>query len=499
MTDLRSNLAANLAGMAWTAGLQFLFVRVYLSYLGVEGYALIGFFLMILGVSRIFDFGGGATINRELARRAGSASDHMEMRDLLRTLELLSWLVGIVLGALLIGAAPWIATQWLSSGKIGSSTIEASLILMGLALALQWPSSLYQSGLFGLERQVRLNVIRIATTTLLHVGAVVVLVFLSPTLTGYFSWVVFASALQSIWYRWALWKAMPGLGSGRVRPRLVGTIWRFATGIAAITVLSLLMTQLDKLILSKLISLEMFGYYMIAALLASSLVIIIDPVFNTLFPRFSALAPNNVQSLELLYHRGAQLMALLLLPLAITLAFFSEELILLWTGDQMVAEMAAPIASLLISGTAVNGILNLPYALQLSYGWTRMAFLIAAGMALIYLPLLLVLVRYFGVLGAATAWVVVNLLSLLVGPVVTHRYLLVGAYAQWIRKDVLLPLAGSILSCSLVAWILPREGNWLDMGAIVLAFTLAFGATVLLASEMRREFKLMATRALTKI
>ena len=53
--------------------------------------------------------------------------------------------------------------------------------------------------------------------------------------------------------------------------------------------LSLLLTQLDKVMLSKLVSLEQYGYYALAAAVANLLYMVITPVSQAYYPHFSSL------------------------------------------------------------------------------------------------------------------------------------------------------------------------------------------------------------------
>ena len=53
--------------------------------------------------------------------------------------------------------------------------------------------------------------------------------------------------------------------------QLLKGIWRFTAGMSGISILAVILTQLDKVILSKMLSLEMFGYYTLASMVAMSL------------------------------------------------------------------------------------------------------------------------------------------------------------------------------------------------------------------------------------
>jgi hypothetical protein len=58
------------------------------------------------------------------------------------------------------------------------------------------------------------------------------------------------------------------------------------------------------------------------------------------------------------------------LPIAAVISVFSFDVFRLWTGSAEIAHNAAPIASILVIGSALNGLMVLPYSLQLAHGWT---------------------------------------------------------------------------------------------------------------------------------
>jgi len=81
------NAAANFAANIWLALLSIIFVPVYLYYIGIETYGLIGIFSSIQAFIVLLDFGLSPTLNRELARLAALKNQTQEMQDIKRTLE----------------------------------------------------------------------------------------------------------------------------------------------------------------------------------------------------------------------------------------------------------------------------------------------------------------------------------------------------------------------------------------------------------------------------
>jgi O-antigen/teichoic acid export membrane protein len=312
--------------------------------------------------------------------------------------------------------------------------------------------------LLGLQRQVVHNGITIAISTLSGGGALLVLWLVSPTVSAFFTWQIAVSLMQAGVTTFALWRCLPGVGhTARFDPGTTRNIWGFAAGMSGITITALMLTQLDKVILSKMLALKTFGYYVLAGMVGNGLSgLLIAPMFNTIFPRFSVLvAARDEKSLLEMYHGSTQVMAVMILPAAVVIAIFSWEIMLLWTGSQEIANNTAPIVSILVGGIALNGLMNLPYALQLSHGWTRIGIAINTMFILTLVPAIVFMTMQYGAAGAASVWLGLNCIYMVIGVPLTHRRLLKGEAVRWFTKDVGIPLAGSLVIAGVARWIFP--------------------------------------------
>lgn len=441
--NVRHNIIANFAGRAWSALMALAFLPLYVRFLGIEAYGLIGIYVSLLVFLSVFDMGLSTTLNRELARLSALRGTGQEARDLVRTFELIYWATGILIGGGIAALASPIARHWLNAEGVSVETMERALMIVGLVIALQWPTSLYAGGLMGLQRQVLLNIIRVAAATLQGAGAVLVLWLVSPTILAYFLWQALIAALQTVVMAGHLWKSLARTAApASFRNGLLAKNWRFAGGVTGITILSAVLTQTDKVVLSKMLSLQMFGYYSLAAAIAGGLYFISQPIFTALFPRLSqAAGGGNDAELAPLYHKASQLMTAAIAPVGIIAALFAEELLTLWIGDATTVAHTHLLVSLLLAGTALNSIMFLPYTLQLAYGWTSLSLYKAVLAVLLFVPLLLWLIAHYGAAGAALAWIALNAGYFLFEVPIMHRRLLKGGMGRWYWQDVGMPVA----------------------------------------------------------
>ncbi len=471
---------ANFAGKAWSGVFSLAFVPIYIRLMGVEVYGLLGIFMSLSALLALLDMGLSATLNRELSRLSVAEDSAQESRNLVRTFEIIYWGIGVLIGVVVVVLAPLIAKYWINSTNVSNETVEQALLIMGMLLAFQWPGAIYTGGLRGLQRQVVFNVIKSVSIMVQHFGAVLVLLFVSPSILLFFLWQSFVALLTTIVLAVWLWKSLPKSGNkSRFDKRLLVKNWRFASGMMGISLVTIFLTQIDKIILSKMLTLEMFGYYMLAFSVANVLISIVHPVYSALFPRLSQLAAGGREvDISELYHKGCQLVSIIILPVAVTLAFFAEEVLILWIGDPVVVSNAHMLLSLLIIGTTINGLMMLPYTLQLAYGWTKLTIYKNIVAVILLIPLMIWMVHMYQGIGAAWAWIILNLGYLVFEIPIMHRRLLKDEIGRWYRQDIILPIL-IVSTIGLIAHeILPVDASSIIILLVMLStFVLAFVAT----------------------
>jgi O-antigen/teichoic acid export membrane protein len=443
MSLIRKNIIANFAGSIWVSFIGLMFIPIYIKFLGVESWGLIGIFATLQAVLSVLDMGFSGTLNREMARLSGLPNKEQEMYNLIRTLELIYWIVAFFAAVSVVLLSSYIAYDWIDRGKLSGKTVEQCLLFMAFVIALQMPAGFYSGGLMGLQKHVLLNVINIFIGTLRSVGAVLILWLVSPTIQAFFLWQIVISVTNTFLLAFFLRRKLPVGGKrGVFQMKLLKGVWKFSAGMSGITVFATILTQLDKAILSKILSLEMFGYYSLASIVAMSLSRLFTPIFVSIYPRFTQLvAINDQHGLKQLYHTSCQFMSVLILPVAFVIALFSYEIILLWTQNPETAKRTHLLVSILICGTAINGLMNLPYALQLAFGWTKLSFFKTLIAAILLVPLIVYMTTRYGATGAAIAWVILNLGMFFFEIPIMHKRLLKTEKWRWYLEDICLPLA----------------------------------------------------------
>lgn len=471
-------MAANYLGQGWRAVISLAFVPVYIRYLGIEAYGLIGIYTMFQAWMGLMDMGMRPALTREMARFSAGGVDVQNIRDLLRTVEIVALLTATAASAVIWAASRWLATDWFKVQDLDLGVVAKAVVIMGIVAALRFLETIYAGCVTGLQRQVLDNVVSAGTATLRAVGAVGVLAWVSPTITAFFVWQGLVSVLTVAIYALVTHGLLPRPPRpARFSRAAIEGIWRFAAGMVVVTLLGLLLTQMDKLLLSRMLPLKIFGYYALASSVASVLYALGAPVTTAFYPRFVALVTQHEEAtLGVAYHQAAQLIAVIIGSAAAVLMLFGDRVLLAWTRDPALVANAAPLLAVLALGSLLNALMWVPYYLQLAHGWTRLTVQVNTVAVAILLPALLVIVPIYGAISAAWVWVTLNAMYVIFVVSLIHRRLLTGEKGRWYRDDVAMPLLPAVATAAVCRFLapahLPRLGELLLLavtGTVVLS------------------------------
>jgi O-antigen/teichoic acid export membrane protein len=486
--SLRKNAIANFIGQGWGTLMGFAFIPLYIRFLGLEAYGLIGVFALLQTWLSLLDLGLTPAIGREMARFTGGGHDGQSIRDLLRSVEFVTTLVAVAVAASIWAVAGWLATEWLHVDQLTPTKVETALGIMGVVVGLRFIEGIYRNSAVGLQLQVQLNVVVTTIATIRSVGAVAVLALISSDVTAFFIWQAVVSAISVVTLMLLVYRALP---STRRRSKVslapLAGVWRFAAGTLLITFLGFVLSQFDKVILSALLSLSAFAVYSLAYSVASAVRLLAQPIDQAVLPRFTQLIQQSDEpGLAILYHKASQFNAVVMGGVGLFVAVFGDRLLLLWTQNPDIAARAYPVLATLVIGMVINGVMNTPYHLQLAAGWTSLLVRVNAAMVVFFVPTIYLLTLRFGMIGAAAAWVLLNIAYLLVVARLVHRRLLVGEFRSWYVEDVFAPLVVGAIAGLLVRPLATMDGPiWVEALALCLALTAILAAASLAANHVR--------------
>jgi len=314
-------------------------------------------------------------------------------------------------------------------------------MLMGMIVALRFLSSLYKSGIYGMEDHVWLNSANIVLISLKFIGALMLMHFISRDIEVFFEYQLVIGIIELLVLGSRFYSIMP------VAPLLCGiryyhasvmAVAPFALSIAYSTGVWIVLTQTDKLILSTLLPLEEFGYFSIIALFSAGVSMLTAPLTQALLPRMTKLhSEGKSEQLIEYYRKATQLSVVISFTAAVVIAAFPDALLYMMTGDVRLAEWGSGILPYFALGSGFLALSSFQYHLQNAYGDLKLHVRGSTLSIILQTPVIIVATVNFGAIGAGISWFVIRLAWFIVWSALVHNRLIPGFHKQWIAKDIL--------------------------------------------------------------
>lgn len=463
-------------------------VPLYLNYMGAEAYGLVGFFAMLQTWFSLLDMGLTPTMSRETARFRGGVTDAFSYRCLVRALESIFLTVALLGGGSMFAFSAIIARKWLQAAQMPITEVIIALQLMAIIIALRWMSSLYRGAIIGFERLIWLGIFNSFMATLRFIGVLLVLIFIGTTPKVFFSFQLIVSVLELLGLLIYTYHLLPIITGGKRLPwswTPLKPVLKFSLTIAFTSSVWVLVTQSDKLVLSKILTLEEYGYFTLSVLVASGVGIISSPVCGAIMPRMVKLdADGNNAELIYIYRKATQVVAVIAGSAAITIAYWAEPLLWAWTGNKILSQHASPILILYASGNGIIAVAGFPYLLQYAKGNLRLHLIGNVVFVVLLIPSVIWATCQYGAVGAGYAWLVMNLFFFLVWLPIVHNKFAPGLNKKWYLHDTLIIFIIVATAGYCLKAIMPHsENRWYQFGEIVI-----FGVLLMLAGGIASSF-----------
>jgi O-antigen/teichoic acid export membrane protein len=426
------------------------FVPLYVKIIGSESYGLIAFFGTLTVSLSILDMGLSTTISRQVSVLKVKDKGIKEIADLVFSSEIIYWLIALFAGIIIILLANPISLYWVKAKDLPISTIKTSIMLMGATFACSFPTSIYLGVLNSLELQLQSAIINMFGAIFKFVVVIILLKFFSQTVEMYFGWQILISFILTITFRFYTWYGIKKIQK-KLHPTFsifqLKTIWKFAAGMTGISLITFFLSQVDKIVVSKFVTLDLVGYYGLAFTLAGGITLFISPIIPIVFPKFSTLvAENKKDELSILYQKSCRIISILVMPLGCILIIFAKELLTLWTHNQILVENTTTILKICVAGTALNTLMWIPYWYMLANGITKYTIYQNIIASLILVPLLFWWTSKYGILGASFVWFFVNAGYIIISIPILHKLFLKGQLTTWYKNAFFLPIIYSAIS-----------------------------------------------------
>lgn len=452
MTELKKNVLASYLSQFYLIIASIAILPFYIKYMGSEAYGLVGFFAMLQGVFSLLDFGLTPTISRQTALYNCGAETALKFRQLFRSLNLIFLVIGMIGGGVLFYFHNYIALHWLKLENLNINDVLLSVKIMAVCITLRWMTGLYRGVISGFEKIVWLSVINFLIATLRFPGVLLYMYFLGFTIHNFFIFQCVVAVLEFLILALRAIKLLPKVDSLKeigwsLKP--VKPLLSFALTIAFTSSVWVVLTQLDKFILSGILTLSDYGYFSLAVLVAGGVLQISTPISSAIMPRMAHLhGAHKFEELKEIYINSTQFIAVIVFSIGAVLAVLAEPILYVWTNDSFLANKTAPILQLYALGNAILAIGAFPYYLQYAKGNLKYHFIGNIMLLAILVPAIILASNKYGAIGAAWVWLVSQILYLIGWVSLVHSKIEPDLNIRWFKS--FLPTLISVLVFTLI-------------------------------------------------
>jgi O-antigen/teichoic acid export membrane protein len=406
---LVQNTASNFAGQVIITLLAF-FSTPYITHkLGASQYGALSLLMTYLFAFSLLNLGMNASLVKYLAELLPK-NHTREMQQYLSTS--LTVLVGIgagIAGLVFVLAGTIVRHCFKGSAGLAPSTVLA-LRIASVAFILQFLIQVASSVPAAAQRFEIINLVR-AGSEALRIIVTVVLLFLGFGLPSLMAVVIFASLCACLAYGLASKRLMPAL---RLRPGFSSRHFRSLLGhsryVLVVNLSNQLVGTMDSFLIGAFLPIANVAYYVISYTLAQRLWTFVGNLISVVFPAASAFSGAERQDrVRELYLRGMKVAAAAGCFPALALCLFSRSFLLYWLGPDYAKE-GAVVLSLLALGFLVNSFTYVPYQVLQSTHYADTAAKGAVVYGAVNLTLFVLLIPRFGIVGAAIAFLLGQIL-----------------------------------------------------------------------------------------
>lgn len=494
--SLKRNVISSYVSQIYVTVIGIVMVPMYVRYMGAEAYGLVGFFAMLQAWFNLLDLGLSPTIARESARFHAGAIERLEYRRLFRALNVVFSGIALFGGLVLFLFSPLIASHWLSLKVLALQEVIFAIRIMAISVALRWLGGLYRGVIVGFERLVWQSGFNIFIASLRFIAPFGTMYIFGFTPTVFFVHQLIVAIIEVVGLALVTYGLLPFVDPANIGWSIgpVRRVLSFSLAIAFTSSVWVFVTQSDKLILSGILPLDEYGYFTLAVLIASGIMVITGPVSSAIMPRMSKLhAEQKNDELVALYRRATQWVTVIAGSASITVAIFPRYLLYVWTGDWSLTEHASEILRLYAIGNGLLAVGAFPYYFQYAIGNLRYHLIGNIALICVWVPTVVAVAYHFGGVGAGWAWLGMNALYLFVWVTFVHSRLKPDLALSWLSKDVVaicaLPLVVGLAVYLLMPMSHQRLPSFLNLAfaSIAVLGTAAVSKMFLERRKMRYE------------
>lgn len=499
--SLKLNIASTYFSQIYNGFIGIIVMPIFLLNMGSEAYGLIAIFTLVQAWFALLDAGISQSVSRQTARYYAGTLTSQDYCNLYNGLHVAFLFICSFVLVLLLTNIDGLARSWLNVKKINNEDISYILGIIFVCVFMRCIGGLYRGVINGAEKIVWLSFFNIALATLRFVLVIPYLYLYDFQILKYFEYQFFIALFEYIILFWKKNNLIPK-NKINIKQSLIEVRKNkaFIINIGIASTIWLLISQFDKLLLSKYVSLSDYGYYSMAVMLASIILLCSSPIGNAILPRLTNLISREKKEEAIsIYMQLTKFVCIIITMVGFIIILNINQVLLTWIGDLSSKKYIEDTIIFYILGNIFLVLSNFPYYLQYAVGDLKYHMRGNLILASIMIPSMFLAVLNYGVNGAGLVWLIINFIWFLVWPYFIHKIFFQKIYNTWMLSIVVTGFY--ILFLNLGLSLIGQEvlnGNYSRMANFIYLIILGLInlLVVVIFSKKIREFILIKFRVL---
>lgn len=407
------NAASSFLGLAWLSLLSLLTIPLYIRLLGVSEWGLVAACASLQILSNFIDAGFSQIVPRWTAQEALHPARLREYVNLFRRMY---FGLALAMFVLLQASAGYLAHQWFQVPGERADALELAIRIVSFQFLFQFINNLHIGLWNGLQSQVLANVRACGFGTLKH--AVTVLALLMGPKQAWVYTLSFACVaclevcVNAISVQRMLGRKPAGESGEKIA---LGPLLKEVSVLSGGILVGLLVSQLDRIVLSRTMDVTSFGIYTVMVTFALALLQLNAPLTRAYFPVIVHDIQNHGRVSDVHIKRlliGTLLFSTLPALLAFTLA---PQILEIWLHDPLVVNIGSWPLRLLLLAIALNSLYGCIYQIILARGQSHKVLFFNLVSLLIAVLVILLWEKDVGLMLGGVIWVTNSLTQMILG------------------------------------------------------------------------------------
>ncbi|HCK03667.1 MAG TPA: hypothetical protein DHV86_02725, partial [Methylophilaceae bacterium] len=247
MSDsIYKSISSTLISNLWLTFATLICTPLYIKFLGIESYGLIGFYIMLLAIIGVVDNGFSSAGLREIASMNADNTRRNQINDLFFSLELIYWPIIAAIALILSFLVNASGNQWIESETINATLVSEAITLILVLIIFQAAIGLYMNGLLGFKKNINFAQLNTIFGTIRTFGVLPFLYYFED-IRVFFIWQIFWAIVQILIARFILFLQIKKISSLKSKFSIhsIIKIKSYLGGMFVITILSVMVSQID--------------------------------------------------------------------------------------------------------------------------------------------------------------------------------------------------------------------------------------------------------------